>query len=215
MTAAAGFDDPPLQVPVTPEPSPTVYDWSGPYVGLMVAGSMGTFAGIDGDFGDPIFPGDGEGDLEGTTYGLYAGYNVQRGTLVYGAELGYQGKGISGSEACANPVFQCGVDIDSVLTLSGRLGFLASPRTLLYGSLGYAQAQTNGYVDDGLRQGEDKTIDGYVVGLGVEYMATDTVLLRGGVQVFDFAETDYQTDLPYDDVNSDFTQIFVGVTYRF
>lgn len=51
-------------------------DWSGPYAGFQIGGSD-----IDVD-GAPL-------DGDGSSYGLFAGFNIQNGGVVYGAEVDY------------------------------------------------------------------------------------------------------------------------------
>ena len=56
--------------------------WAGAYVGGMYGNNSATYEYESGSssYGN---------DLEGTTFGGFAGYNIQDGALVYGGELAY------------------------------------------------------------------------------------------------------------------------------
>jgi opacity protein-like surface antigen len=67
-------------------PAPPVRVWSGPYiggsVGFGVGRSEGELTGIDDDLTFPI-----EFGANGAIYGGHAGYNFQRGPIVFGIEV--------------------------------------------------------------------------------------------------------------------------------
>ena len=77
--------------PSEPEMAPMVapvaapYDWSGFYAGLSAGKTTGDF---DITVTDP--PAFSRNDLDGRSFGGFAGYNWQRGSLVYGLELALQ-----------------------------------------------------------------------------------------------------------------------------
>lgn len=123
-----------------------IIDWSGPYVGL-------SYGRIGGEATDPSIY-----DFEnGTQLGLMIGYNLQRGSFVYGGELSYAS--VSGLV-----VANAGDDdiVDSVLELRGRLGY-AVGKALIYGTLGYAKGKmtVNGTSGFGL--------SGTTYGVGLDY----------------------------------------------
>ncbi|SLN74519.1 hypothetical protein PSM7751_04166 [Pseudooceanicola marinus] len=90
-------------------------------------------------------------DLDGTAYGLQVGYDYDFGTWVAGGEIEYQANDMASNRA-----------YDS-LRLKGRLGYDLG-ETLVYGVAGST------YIMDDW---------GYAVGLGAEYMLTDTVSVGG------------------------------------
>ncbi|PIE06945.1 MAG: hypothetical protein CSA74_09880 [Rhodobacterales bacterium] len=198
--------------------TPPAPDWSGFYVGATGMKANGSYDGIYPFTGNP-FPGDGEGDLDGTGYGLLLGWNGQSGQMVYGAELSYQKTDITGVELCHNINWNCGVDIDSVAALRGRLGWLATDRTLIYGTAGIARAEVTGYTESssGTVYPDEKTQNGYVFGLGLEQKITDRINLRGALMRYDFAGEDYTVDfgMVVDDLKTDFTALELGVTFKF
>ena len=77
--------------PSEPEMAPMVapvdapFDWSGFYAGLSAGKTTGDF---DITVTDP--PAFSRNDLDGRSFGGFAGYNWQRGSLVYGLELALQ-----------------------------------------------------------------------------------------------------------------------------
>ncbi|WP_136441348.1 outer membrane protein [Pacificoceanicola onchidii] len=213
LAATAQADGPPED----PQPLPPVvvaHDWSGAYAGLSLSANTGDF----GNGGN--FPGDGEGDLSGSGYGLLLGYNIQNGKWVYGAELALSGADINGHEDCSNTVYECGAKIDRFGSLRAKLGYTVGPQTLVFGLAGFAAADVYAYTDDdGVfgrgRNGETQRVNGYVFGLGLEHMVSKNVALRGAIIHHSFNDADYMTDVPYSDIDADFTSIEIGVTYQF
>lgn len=210
-TALAGGPAPaPVAPPVTAPVAPAVYDWSGPYAGVTLSFNKGNF-GNDG-----IFPGDGEGELDGGAAGIVLGYDFQNGNWVFGAELNVSGSRIDGVEECSNPAFDCGVEVERYGSLRGRLGYLAAPRTLLYGTAGFAAADVYGYTDGPAGEnGETNRLNGAVYGIGFEQMISNRFSIRGAVLRHDFNESDFNTDILYQDVDVDFTTIEFGGVMRF
>ena len=131
--------------------SPTLaqaQDFSGLYGGVSYGDARGT---ID-------LPADTIYDIEGQAAGVFLGYNVQSGALVYGGELAYQSGDIP-------MVVYSGARVDRIFDLKGRLGY-ALGSTLVYGVLGYSSNR--------LYAGDDYTTGGGVAfGLGVEYRVSD------------------------------------------
>jgi len=207
------YDPPVVEKPVAAPPAPAL-TWTGPYGGITGSYHSGTFGnGVN-------FPGDGEGDLDGMSFGGVLGYDFQNGNVVFGAELNYGFADITGAENCVNPAFECGMEIDQVASIRGRLGVLlgADQRTLVYATGGFAMAQTYGYTDDGGvvgENGENQTVNGFVYGLGLEHMVSERMSIRGAVLRHDFEAADYLTDVLYTDVETEFTTFELGVMFRF
>jgi outer membrane immunogenic protein len=137
-------------------PAPAaVHDWSGPYVGL-------SYGRASGDISDPFFTYDYD---DGSAKGGFVGFNLQRGNLVYGGELGYSS--VSGST-----ILLGGGDdsLDSLLDLRGRVGF-AVGKALIYGSLGYSRANLTINTTDGAK------LTGTSAGLGVDFKVTERLLV--------------------------------------
>lgn len=143
--------------------SPAFAQDAAPFSGLRVEGIVG-YDNVDVE---------GEGS-DGVTYGAQIGYDVQRGSAVFGieGEVGestvdecVSGVDVTGDELCAT----AGRD----LYVGGRVGAAVTPTMLVYGKAGYTNARvsldyedgTNGTTDD-FSIGEN--LDGVRVGGGVE-----------------------------------------------
>lgn len=137
----------------TPEPD-TVMDWSGAYVG----GAISTITSGEGTY---VYSGeDGDAyDLEGEGFGLFGGYNWQRGRLVYGAELGFT------KTEGTMPDSATGTFLESTLDLKARLGG-AFGDALVYGFAGYSTADWTNEPANALT---NPAMQGYNVGVGVDY----------------------------------------------
>jgi len=209
--AFAGGVTPEPAPPVVVQPAPPAMDWTGAYGGLLLGLGQGTYGN------GTNFPGDGEGEWDGSLYGIALGYNVQNGSWVYGGELTYSGANIDGSEACVNPTFQCYGEISSIATLRGRVGYLVTPSTLIYGTAGFAMADLTFGTDNGAGVGgeQSRNVNGWVAGLGLETALTERLNLRGAILHYEFDDATYQTDVPYNNVGGDLNQLEVGVIFRF
>jgi outer membrane immunogenic protein len=212
IPALAGGLTPAPVTPVLIQPAPEPeMDWSGAYGGLILGLGQGTYGN------GTNFPGDGEGDWDGSLYGIALGYNFQNGRMVYGGELTYSGANIQGSENCVNPAFQCYGEISSIATLRGRIGYLVAPSTLIYGTAGFAMANLTFGTNNGMGVGgqQSRNVNGYVVGLGVEQAITDRLNFRGALLHYEFDGATYQTDVPYTNVGGDLNQLELGLVFRF
>lgn len=128
-------------------------DWSGPYVGL-------TFGQGSGDVQAPA-----SFDLDGESYGIVVGYNIQSGALVYGGELAYHNASVD--LVSAAPFVQ---RYEELLDLKARIGY-ASGKLLAYGVLGYSTNEYN------LNNTVTSTGGGISYGLGVDYNISDAVFV--------------------------------------
>ena len=136
------YEPPVAMVP----PADPVQDWSGFYGGLSYSSVRGsTYENGVGPFN---FGRD-------TGLGLFAGYNWQRGGLVYGAELNYT------NFSTAYTGFPTFSQNDS-LELRGRLGYVFD-RVMVYGFVGGARS-TIDFV------GTETTQSGVSYGVGVQAM---------------------------------------------
>jgi outer membrane immunogenic protein len=141
-------------------------------------GPSGFRAGVVGGL-DIVRPGstedsDVDGDdqsMEGALYGVEVGYDLPLGGVVLGLEAELNdttGKTRTNSN---DPNFfgygqvSTGRDIYAGV----RLGFMASPTTMIYGKAGYTNARLNVLVDNGATETENNfQLDGWRLGAGVE-----------------------------------------------
>ncbi|WP_137112459.1 porin family protein [Rhodobacter sp. SY28-1] len=131
-------------------------DWSGPYIGASLGQGSGEVGVVTTSGLDTLD--------SGTVYGLFAGYNLQRNNMVYGAELAFQSGDI---KSAAFPT----QGIDRLMDLKGRFGYAAGP-SLVYGVLGYStnRAFVPGATSDG---------SGYSFGIGYDYKINDAFTIGG------------------------------------
>lgn len=172
--AADAINDIP-QAPVAYEQPAPIKNWAGAYVG----GTVGYDWGKDSA--------GAKRDHKGFGGGLYGGYNVQDGQMVYGAEadvnLGDE-KGSAGTIAGVGPAeSKQGVNG----SLRARVGYDTGP-VLVYGTAGAALSKNKVYA------GGDKdsaTALGYTVGAGAETFITDNVTARLEYRYSDYQKKDF------------------------
>jgi opacity protein-like surface antigen len=145
-------EEPPLSFDPTPAPLATP-DWTGGYVGgqLGWANVDTNVPGVDGD------------DLIG---GIVAGYDFDLGNWVVGGGLDYDFADIDLGGAA---------NLENVWRAKLRGGYKIGSG-LAYGTLGYAQADTDTLGSD----------DGYFVGAGYEHMVADNFSVGGEVLYHEF-----------------------------
>lgn len=162
--ALAGNLEEPIVEEVVTTPAPVV-NYGADWSGFYTGLSFGTGSGTSETAG-----GDTDFDIN-NNIGAQAGYLWDNGSLVYGGELAYNSLNLeaNGTE-----------DDGDVLALKGRLGYDAGS-FLPYATAGYANLNSNG-----------ESGDGYVLGAGLEYAATENIRLRGEYlnhQFDDFGDT--------------------------
>lgn len=135
-------------------------DWTGLYGGV----SLGY-----GDVTGSVALGD---DINGTTYGIFAGYQRQFNSIVVGGELEWSATDWTDATI--------GLDVDSVARAKVRLGYDAGS-FLPYAVIGAANVATSGAVDD-----DD---NGWFYGAGVDFSLGNGVIL--GAEVLQHEFDDY------------------------
>lgn len=156
------------------------FTWSGAYVGAIGGYTWGKDA-TNETFGTLKFK--YPYDLRGFTYGAKAGYNFDFNSIVVGVEGDFEGSSVTGGfydpPVLPNPGGR-GTDTTSWQgSLRGRLG-LTADRYMVYGTGGYAFAQmTNSYNNptSGITESFDRFRSGFTVGGGVDYAATDNIIV--------------------------------------
>lgn len=174
----------PAPVVVVPV-APAVADWTGFYGGL-------SYGQLDGEFTRPGLRNDLDG---GTNPGLFLGYNMQSGNLVYGAELGYTF--VNDATQDNAPAGEDG--LGDIIDLSGRVGY-AFGNALIYGRLGYSMAN----YDFATR---DADFNGISYGLGADFLVTDNIFLG-----LDYTQRDLEDDT---DLKLDASTFGLRVGYKF
>jgi outer membrane immunogenic protein len=195
-------------------------DWTGPYAGVHVGygtGSSdtdialsGTWTGetqslrdyVTSTFGDSRKP-------EGINFGGQLGYNYQTaGNFVLGAEADFTILNADDSRSTGlvptapfptlSYNFGNGVDAKHMFSLRARAG-VALDKTLIYASGGWqwtkaefvaTMSSNGGYSKAG---STERTLDGFIIGGGVEHKFSDTVSARLDYAYADQGSTNYLT----------------------
>lgn len=184
LPALAGGMTTPVEEPmVYAELAPVIApsaDWSGGYVGAQLGyGDVNSNgAGLDGN---------------GAIGGVHAGYLMDFGQFVTGAELSYDTSNIDLGAA--------GDTLDSVARLKLIAGYDLG-RTMIYGSAGVARASAT-------LGGVGQSDNGYFVGLGTDYALTDQWTFGGEVMAHRF------NDFAGTGVKLEATTIQAKIAYRF
>ena len=167
--AADAIDEVP-QAPAAEYSEPVVKNWSGAYVGGNATWQKGKFNGQDQDRGHALGG------------GLYGGYNMQSGSIVYGAEADLSYAGEDGSAGAGLKGTQ-GVNG----SVRGRVGYDLNP-FLVYGTAGVAVAN---HELEGNGTNDEKLAAGYTVGAGVETFVTDNITARVEYRYSDYQKRDF------------------------
>jgi outer membrane immunogenic protein len=167
--------------------SPTPYNWTGFYIGLN--GGLG--AGNTTGHILPTFFSDNH-TIDGELFGAQVGFNYQFSNIVLGAEADWDWSNIDGSRDASS--FGGGPEtftVNNLGTLRARVGY-AWDRVLVYGTGGYAW--TNRATDEcpscALSPDTHK-LDGYTLGLGVEYGITQNLSAKAEYLYVHFDPTDF------------------------
>ncbi len=157
VAAPAFAADMPLKAP-PPAPVAPAPLWTGWYIGANIGGSFGT-ATQSASFPPTALPptspfGSTSSDLDGVIGGGQIGYNWQTGNWVLGIEADIQGSSEQASSSLTGtgsvpgilPITTTGTlsineKLDWFGTVRGRLGVLAGPNWLLYGTGGLAYGE--------------------------------------------------------------------------
>src|SRR5579872_715905 len=175
-----------------------VYDWTGFYIGGNLGYSWGRSSDtstITNGAGVILFTSADRTDLNGIVGGGQIGYNWQMANWVFGLEADIQGTGEKGSRVFICPTATCTPNvpgffalvipgpaipvalsqkIDWFGTFRCRIGFLATPQVLIYGTGGLAYGEVDSSAVIGLAATPFGTVSntnfGWTVGAGVEGM---------------------------------------------
>ena len=203
--------------PVTPVvTAPVAGAWQGGYAGL----TLGYAFGGDDDVGrfspGGSFLGDvGKAEISGLNLDAHIGYRWQRERWVFGPELSYMASNIDDKFDYAGPLGSGTVEseVDNVLALKLKTGYLVQPETMVYGIAGWQRGNFT-YTVSGVE--EEYDADGYVVGLGVEKMFSDRMSVTGEYEYSDFGTTDVGVGGGFTtNASPSFSNVKVGVNFKF
>ncbi len=170
---AAHAADAVYEVPAAPAAEytePAVKNWSGAYVGGTANWHHGEADATGGN------------TSAGFGGGLYGGYNVQDGQMVYGgeADINYAGN----DSTLGNRRVKQGVNG----SVRGRVGVDVNP-VLVYGTAGVALGNAELSTSAG---SDDKTLVGWTAGVGAETFVTDNITARAEYRYTDYASKDFR-----------------------
>jgi outer membrane immunogenic protein len=218
-----------------------VYNWTGFYIGAHVGYG---FEGGDANYTygpSPLAFGFDAGSLspkaDGFMGGGQVGYNWQTGAVVFGLEADISYSDMKGG-AAAVPTFlgvpqpgflqSAATDLEWFGTVRGRLGWLAAPSLLLYGTGGLAYGNYNYTILTANTAppfpGADSTTRvGWTVGAGAEFALSSNWSLKAEYLYFDLGDhTVTSRGLPVDPVFSASTTfentghiVRGGINYKF
>jgi outer membrane immunogenic protein len=193
-------------------PTPAARVWSGPYIGGSIGFGVGRSEGgliDDDDDGFAI-----EYNANGAIYGGHAGYNFQRGHMVFGIEAAGNYDRMIGSE---DSFLRFESELDWSATLVARLGY-ASGNTLFYAFGGGAWADltfevASGFLGGGVGLEATDTVAGWTAGLGIEHALNDRLSVR-----VEYSHVDLGNGSFFDstaEMDMKFDAFKIGVSYRF
>jgi outer membrane immunogenic protein len=167
-----------VTVPETlPPASAPIHIWSGPYAGGFVGYSASNFDQSNGaDF-----------DGDGIVGGVYGGFNLQSGQVVYGIEGDLGASGVDAGGFNATTGTGISADSNAFGSLRGRVGLAYDP-FLFFATGGVALANkelTSAGATD------ENTHVGYTLGAGVEAEVTPNLTSRIEYRYSDFGAETY------------------------
>jgi outer membrane immunogenic protein len=202
-SAASAADMAPRYTKAPPPVAVAVYNWTGFYIGAAIGGdwirgdAFTSFVETGGAFPLSAFNQRRSLNSSGFIGGVYAGYNWQAANWVFGIEADISGLANSSTTATAPNIGAPGGALlaggfvfnrsqDWLSTVRGRVGFLAAPNVLLYGTGGVAFAENKYFATytasnvgslPWVASFSDTKV-GWTVGAGAEWMASPNWILR-------------------------------------
>lgn len=203
---------------VSEEPQPyaaPIFSWGGAYIGGEVGWGWGR-GKLDGDADSYS-----EFKPNGFVGGIYAGYNFDLGNNVV---LGIDGNFDYNDLKETHDYFSTGrpvqTSLESKLEWSGavraRAGY-AIDRFMPYiaGGVAFGSVKNSVTIGSSTSYSDSKTLTGWTAGAGIDYAATDNILLRLEYRYTDFGNKDF--DLGDYSTRGSFktNDIRLGIAYKF
>ncbi|MBL8586978.1 MAG: porin family protein [Methylobacteriaceae bacterium] len=193
-----------------PAPAPMsapAFSWTGAYVGVNGGYAWGRHTkGGRALYARP------DGGLIGAT----AGYNQQSGSIVAGVEGDVAATAVKSSGVAPGPVTGAS-RLTSLATARARVG-VALDRALIYGTGGYAGGNLKNTLFDaprGLGYRQEKWLNGYAVGAGVEYAVTNNITAKGEYIYADLGKKTYFAAPNALPTGLSVSTVRAGVNYKF
>jgi len=203
--------------------TPALAQDRAPFTGPRVEALVGYDNLRSGEREDGTNTGSNEGDesIDGIGYGIGAGFDFDVGGLVVGIEGEYSqsearqefGETIDGTEFLGN------IEVGRDVYLGGRIGFTATPSTLIYAKGGYTNTTIEStFSSAGDSANFDTSVDGWRLGAGIEQMLGRNLYLKGEYRYSNYNGLEFDDDLFGDedfDIDLDRHQVMAGIGLRF
>jgi outer membrane immunogenic protein len=178
---AASAADMPTKAPMAP--LPVVYNWTGLYVGINGGGAWGREDWLDNVGAGGGIPENFRPD--GGVFGGQVGWRWQWNQLVLGIEGTWDWAGLRDTVAPAAGATE-EFKVTSLYTATGQVGW-AWDRYLVYAKGGWAGTRTKFDVNaSGDMASNPQTVNGWIVGGGVDYAIWQNLILGVEYDHFDF-----------------------------
>lgn len=168
------------------------HDYSGAYWGLQGGfNALQSYTTGNRFAGNPPVASVLRADYADTGYsaGAIAGFNIQRGRLVAGAEAEAEADFVEWKQERAPSGRSYSVAQDMTLGLSGRLGYVTDAGAMIYGRAGIAVSRMQiDFANPGITLSQTDWKAGWRVGGGIEVPVSDMTSMR-----FDYSYTDFGT----------------------
>jgi len=217
------------------EPSPVIvpaaYNWTGFYLGPQLGADWGYTNWTFQSNGSQTFP-----RFAGVLPGGQVGYNYQYDKWVFGVEGDGAWTNAHGARPCPNLFFfTCEIDVNSLYTVTGRIGYAYWDRVLWYGkgglAIGEIKAQGRCNTDSQLIlgvaplnsgcpvQGTTRTDVGWTLGGGSEFALTDVWTVKAETSYFSLGSSNYTFGQLAASSGADVRRVgwisTIGLNYRF
>jgi opacity protein-like surface antigen len=209
------------------------YNWTGFYLGPSLGADWGYTNWTFLSNGNKTYP-----RFAGILPGGQVGYNYQYGKWVFGVEGDAGWTNAHGARACPNNFFfNCEINVNSLYTVTGRVGYVWPDRVLWYVkgglAIGEVKAQSRCNTDSQLLftgallnpgcpvQGTTRTDAGWTVGGGSELALTDNWSVKAETSYFNLGTGRYTLGPNFDpsgrgvDVRRSGWIANIGLNYRF
>ncbi len=200
------------------------FSWNGAYVGGQIGYGFGKSKLTDNpDPSDSEAPNSTSFKPNGFLGGIYAGYNFNVGnSVILGVDGDFSYDNLKKSISAFDSDLNMNASAESKLQWSsavrGRVGY-AVDRFLPYiaGGVAFGNVKNTVSIDNYTYSGS-KTMTGWTLGAGLDYAATDNVILRFEYRYTDFGKKNfYAGNADTIDASDKFTtnDIRIGVAYKF
>lgn len=187
--------------------------------GVMATQWTGFYAGVSGGYGwgtttnDPALPGGTvDNNSSGWLLGAQAGYNMDMGGFVLGAEADLQWANIGYSEPIAGGTYTARTDMFG--TFRARAGVPVG-QVMPYATLGGAVGRGTAEIDTGVITSKTVNHFGWTAGVGIEAQATANLSVKAEYLYVDLGSQNYAGVGANPDVGHRFSVIRAGVNYKF